>query len=79
MTAERFHKLLTAHPFRPFWVKTTDGDTFQVHHPDFAMISPDETDVAIYDKDNHFRLVSIDHIVSLEPVRSNGSKKPGKR
>jgi hypothetical protein len=79
MNAERFHELLRSQPFRPFRVKTTDGDTFEVDHPDYAMVSRDDTDVAIYDKDNHFRLVAMDHIVSLEPVRSNGSKKPGKR
>ena len=41
------------------------------------MLSPDQSDVAIYDKDGHFRLVAMDHIVSLEPVR-NGTRKPGK-
>ena len=79
MNAERFDELLRSRPFRPFLIKTTDGDTFQVHHPDYAMVSPDETDVAVYDKDNHFRLVAMEHIVSLEPVRTNGSRKPGKR
>lgn len=79
MTAAEFRAMLLAQPFRPFLVKTTDGDTHRVDHQDYALISPPKTEVVIYDKDGHFRHVAMNHIVSLEPVRSNGSKKPGKR
>lgn len=78
MTLTALRNLLNAQPFRPFDVKTTDGDTFRLNHPDFAMISPDETEVIFYDKDHHFRMVDMDHIVSLEPVRDQ-TRKPGKR
>jgi hypothetical protein len=78
MTAAKFHDMLRTKPFQPFLVKTTDGDTHPVDHPDFALISPAETEVVIYDKDDHFRHVAMNHIVSLEPVR-NGTKKPGRR
>ena len=78
MTARKFREFLNLQPFRPFLVKTTDGATFQVHHPDYAMISPRKTEVAIFDKDDHFRLVAMNHIVSLEPAR-NGSRRSGKR
>ena len=54
------------------------GDTFRVDHPDYAMISPVETDVTIYDRDGHLRVVSLDLIVTLEPVREQ-AKKAGKR
>jgi hypothetical protein len=80
MTAAEFRGFLIASPFRPFLVKTTDGDTHRVEHPDYAMISPAKTEVVIWDKDGeHFRHVAMNHIVALEPARSNGSKKPGKR
>lgn len=69
---------LRSQPFRPFDVKTADGDTFRVAHPDYAMISPKYTEVIIYDKDGHFRVVAVDLIVSVEPVREQ-AKKPGKR
>ena len=78
MRAIRFREFLNKQPFQQFLVKTTDGDTFRVHHADYAMISPSKTEVAIFDADDHFRLLAMKHIVSLEPVR-NGSKKPGKR
>ena len=78
MTARQFRKMLTQQPIRPFLVKTTDGDTFRVQHPDFAVISDRNTEVTIYDADGHFRVVAMNHIVTLEPERSNG-KKAGKR
>ena len=78
MRGSKFREMLLAQPFQPFLVKTTDGDTFEVDHPDFAIMSRESKEVAIFDKDDYFRLVAISHIVSLEPVR-NGSRKPGRR
>jgi hypothetical protein len=59
-------------------VKTTDGDTFRVEHPDYAMVSPRGTEVIIDEKDNHYHVIAMPQIVSIEPVR-NGAKRPGKR
>jgi hypothetical protein len=78
MTSRQFRLMLRLRPMRPFLVKTTDGDTFNVTHPDFAIINRRKTEVTIYDRDDHFRVVAMNHIVSLEPVR-DGAKKPGKR
>jgi hypothetical protein len=78
MTARQFRIMLRLQPMRPFLVKTTDGDTFHVNHPDFAIINRQKTEVTIYERDDHFRVVAMNHIVSLEPVR-NGAKRPGKR
>lgn len=79
MRAVRLSEMLTAQPFKPFMIKTTDGDTFGVHHPDYAMVSPGKTEVAFFDADDHFRLVAMKHIVTLEPVHGNGSKKAENR
>ena len=78
MNADRFRDMLRAQPFRRFLVKTTDGDTFSVDHPDYAIVSPQQSVVVIFDRDEHFRIVSMNHVVTLEPAR-NGAKKPGKR
>ena len=78
MTAQALRIELHAQPFRPFLVKTTDGDTFIVRHPDHAIISDDVDVVRIYDPDEHSRLVAMAHVVSLEPVREQ-PRKPGKR
>jgi hypothetical protein len=78
MTATALRAQLHAKPFRPFLVKTTDGDTFSVSHLDYAMISDEDTEVTFHESDGHYRVVAIPHIVSLEPVREQ-TRKPGKR
>ena len=78
MTALSFRNQLHAQPFRPFNVKTADGDTFRVDHPDYAMVSPKESEVAIYDREGHFSVISLDLVVSLEPV-GDQARKSGKR
>ncbi len=70
MRAIKFRDMLNASLFRPFLVKTTDGDTHRVEHPDYTLVSPSNTEAVIYDKDDHFRHVAMKHIVSLEPVRN---------
>ena len=78
MTADAFRAQLRLQPFHQFLVKTADGDTFVVQHPDYAMISPEGTEVIIYEKDNHYRAIAMPQIVSIEPAR-NGAKRPGRR
>ncbi len=78
MRATKFREMLRLQPFKPFLVKTTDGDTFTVEHPDFAIVSPGNTEVVIFDRDDHMRILAMKHVVTLEPVRVS-AKKPGKR
>lgn len=78
MTAAAFRLELHARPFKPFLVKTTDGDTFTVRHHDDALISDEDGVVTLHDPVGHYRLVAMAHIVSLEPVREH-IRKPGKR
>ena len=78
VTLELRH-LMHAEPFRPFHIKTTDGDTFTIEHPDFIMISPRGDMAGIYAKGEEAqRVVNLRQVVSLEILR-NGSRKPGKR
>jgi hypothetical protein len=72
-------KFMYAAPFAPFHLKTTDGDTFTVTHPDFIMISPRGDMAVLYAKEEEgHRVLNLRQVVSMEPVRS-GAKKPGKR
>ena len=72
-------KLMHAVPFSPFHIKTTDGDTFTITHPDFAMISPSGDMAVLYAKEEEgHRVLNLRQVVSMEPVRS-GTKKPGRR
>jgi hypothetical protein len=78
VTKELRH-FMHAAPFSPFHIKTTDGDTFTITHPDFVMISPRGEMAIIYARgeDGH-RVLNLRQVVSMEPVR-NGSRKPGRR
>lgn len=78
MTAVAFRIELHGRPFKPFLVKTTDGDTFAVRHHDDALISGDDGVATLHDPDGHYRVIAMSHIVSLEPVREQ-TRKPGKR
>jgi hypothetical protein len=76
---EELRRLMHEAPFYPFRIKTTDGDTFTVDHPDFLMISR-RGDMAIFypvEEPGH-HVLNLRQIVSLEQIR-NGNKKPGRR
>lgn len=76
---EELRKLMHAAPFQMFYIKTTDGDTFTVDHPDFIMISRGGDMAILYPKEEAgHRVLNLRQVVSMEPVR-NGSKKAGKR
>lgn len=78
MSPNSFRTELNAQPFRAFLVKTTDGDTFKVEHPDYALVSEDGSEVKIHESDQHYRRVAMAHVVSIEPAREQ-ARKPGKR
>ena len=72
-------KLMHAEPFAKFRIKTTDGDTFTIDHPDFIMISPRGDMAVVYAREEEgHHLLNLRQVVSMEAVR-NGSKNPGKR
>ncbi len=71
--------LMHAVPFLPFFIKTTDGDTFTIAHPDFAMISPGGDMAVVYAKEEEgHRVLNLRQVVSMEPVRGT-SRKMGRR
>jgi len=72
---------LHASPFRAFDIKTTDGDTFHVFHPDFCMISPSGQTAVLYERgDAGHRVVNLKYVVSMEPSRPRKGIVPsGKR
>lgn len=63
-------EMLRATPFRPFDLKMADGDTIHVHHPDFIARAPGSSTVTVYDRDEHFRIVHLSMVVTIEPTRA---------
>jgi hypothetical protein len=77
---EELAAMIRAQPFRPFDIKTADGDTIHVWHPDFIMRSPRGDTAIAYDKEGHHRIINLRMVVTLEPTRPKGGLgKPGKR
>jgi hypothetical protein len=76
---EELRQLMHAAPFKPFHIKTTDGDTFTITHPDFVMISPRGDMAVLYPREEPgHRVLNLRQVVSMEPI-VNGSRKAGRR
>ncbi|MEM1011668.1 MAG: hypothetical protein AAGI46_05540 [Planctomycetota bacterium] len=69
MQKESLRQELKKEPFQQLDIKTSDGDTFRIVHPDFALITPTGSAVYIFDKDDHYRVVDLAHVVTVEPVK----------
>lgn len=74
MRPEDIHEFLRRQPFQPFRITLTDGRTYEVMHPEFAMVGrsavalglrSSNTDQPFYD-----RLVTVSwlHIMQIEPL-----------
>jgi hypothetical protein len=74
MRPEDFRDSLRKQPFQPFRVTLTDGRTYEVHHPELAMVGrsvvilglagPHEPEPVF---DRHVT-VSLLHIMQIEPI-----------
>ena len=72
---DRLGEMLKTKPFLPFDIKTADGDTIHVFHPEFAIRSPGGETAVVFDKDNHMRIVNMQMVVTLEPRKPPAAKK----
>lgn len=67
--ADRLHGFNRRQPFAPYDIKTADGDTFHVPHPDYAIVSERGGLVEVHENDEHVRILGVRLIVSIEPTR----------
>jgi hypothetical protein len=67
---DEVRKLMNAEPFRPFFVKTSDGKQYRVKHPDYVAISPKGGRLSLFDDEETTTTISALHIVAVEPSRS---------
>ncbi len=73
----KLHDINRTTPFRPYTVRTTDGDAIHVPHPDFMLIPPIGETVIVVDRKGGKHIVDADHITKLE-IRRGGSAKPAR-
>ncbi len=73
MTVQTFRELLAQRPFRPFRLVMSSGQTYEVRHPEMAMLTRTDILVGVGETDDgvpaEFRICSLLHVTSIEPLR----------
>lgn len=84
MTVQTFKALLSERPFKPFRLVMSSGQTYDVRHPEMAMLTRSDILVGTGDTDEgvpaEFKICSLLHVTSIEPLsQGNGSKRRKRR
>lgn len=74
MTVQTFRELLTKQPFQPFRLVMSSGETYEVRHPEMALLTRTDILVGIDETDEgvpaNFRICSLLHVTAIEPLDS---------
>lgn len=72
MTVQTFRELLTNRPFKPFRLVMSSGQSYDVRHPEMAMLTRTSILVGIDVADDgvpaEFKICSLLHVTSIEPL-----------
>jgi len=72
MTLQTFRELLTQRPFKPFKVAMSSGQTYEVRHPEMAMLTRTDLLIGINESKDGipggFRICSLLHVATVEPL-----------
>jgi hypothetical protein len=82
MTVQTFRDLLTQRPFMPFRLVMSSGQTYDVRHPEMAMLTRNDILVGIDEEEGipaNFKICSLLHVTSIEPINTNGGSRRRKR
>jgi hypothetical protein len=70
MTLETLRAMLTRRPFEPMRVKMSNGETFEIRHPEMATLTKTALIIVLPEPDGspseHFEVCSYLHIASVE-------------
>jgi hypothetical protein len=71
MTVQTFRELLTQRPFKPFRIVMSSGQTYDVRHPEMALLTRSDMLVGIEETDEgvpaDFKICSLLHVSAIEP------------
>ena len=76
MANEALADMLQTQPFAPFKMHLTDGRSFLVDHPDFIARSRSGRTVVLYGKGEHFEVLDLMLVTSLERVNGHPRSEP---
>jgi hypothetical protein len=69
MNADTIREWLTRQPFEPFELRLSNGEAYQVHHPEFVAIG--RTRIALFHADtDRFVHIALIHINSIQALQS---------
>lgn len=76
MNLQTFQEVLTKRPFQPFKLVMSSGETYEIRHPEMAMLTRSDILVGLDEtKDGvpaRFKICSLLHVTAMEPLSSNG-------
>lgn len=74
MTVQTFRELLTRRPFQPFQLVMSSGQTYEVRHPEVALLTRTSILVGVDESDDgipaEFKICSLLHVTAVEPLPS---------
>ncbi len=77
MTTDAFRKILRRQPFQPFRLVMSSGKSYDVRHPEMALLLKNDLLVGIADEDDglpaEFDICPLFHVATVEPILSDSS------
>jgi hypothetical protein len=77
MTVQTFRDLLAQRPFKPFRLVMSSGQTYEVRHPETAMLTRTSILVGVDEEDDgvpaEFKICSLLHVTAIEPLSISAS------
>jgi len=74
MTLQTFRELLAQRPFKPFRLVMSSGQSYEVRHPEMAMLTRTDMLVGIDVADDgvpaEFKICSLLHVATIEPLEA---------
>ncbi len=83
MTLQTFRELLTASPFKAFRLVMSSGKKYEVRHPEMALLTRSDilvgVDIAEDGVPSEFKICSLQHVTSIEPLSRSTGKRGSKK
>jgi len=76
MTAETLREWMQRRPFHPFRLKTSDGEAYDVRHPEMAFLTRAEIVIGLSERNgipSRHRTVSLLHVTAVEPIDASAA------
>ena len=74
MNLQTFRELLTHRPFKPFRLVMSSGESYEVRHPEMALLTRTDILIGVGGSDDgvpaEFRISSLLHVATVEPLNA---------